>query len=251
MKNRKIDITYDNIEIVLVESQGAGNIGSVARAMKNCGFSRLTLVNPCEYLVDECWMMACSADDIIKNARVVPTLKEALKDSTIAVATTARGGKGRSPHFTLNEASREINKIDSQNKISIIFGREDKGLKNEELSLCDMFTHIPAHEDYTSFNLAQSVLLVCHSIFSAEVEEKPTLVAEKKERVEKMYVHLEEALKSLNYGTEEFGHKGEYLMSVIMRNFRRLFGRTLLEEKEVQMIRGILTRIIDTKGKKK
>ncbi len=229
-----------NIEIVLAGPQSAGNIGSVARAMKNTGFKRLVLVNPADYLNDEAFSMACNAGDVLKSAVVFSDLGEALEGSGLVAGATRRKGKLRTPLITLDEAASEVLKFSRKNKVSILFGREDKGLKNEELSLSDILFEIPSHEDYPSLNLSHAVFTVCFRLFTLEAPlEGPSFEVAPRGDIEKMYIHLERSLKALGYGQEDKGH----ILRGIMKNFRMLFGRTGLMEKEVRMLRGIFTRI--------
>ncbi len=235
-------VSGDNIEIVLVGPQSAGNIGSTARVMMNTGLTNLVLVSPVEYANDEAWSRACNAVEILRDARVTESLEEALSTSAYVVATSRRRGKNRSPTLTLSEAVPRLLEISTKNKISILFGREDKGLSNDEISMADMVLEIPSDEAYPSLNLSHAVFAVAHSLFTAEVScESAPMELARREDVLMMYEHLEVVLRRIGYGCADKG--GEYLLRVIMRNSRRLFGRTTLMQKEVNMIRGILAKI--------
>ncbi len=228
-----------NFRVVLAGPQSSGNVGSVARAMKNTGFSRLALVNPCEYMNNEAWSMACKADDVLKNASVHTDLGECVKDSGLIVGTTRRMGRGRYPVLTLKEAAPTILAMGQNNTVSILFGREDRGLDNGEIPLCNMLVEIPTCPEYPSLNLSHAVFIVCYEIFSLTEAKAPVVVAAPNEEKERMYVHMESALRALGYGEQG----GEYLLTSIMRGFRKLFGRTNLMQKEINMLRGIFTQI--------
>lgn len=236
----------DNIEVVLVEPQSSGNIGSTARAMKNTGLSNLVLINPCDYLNNEALSMACKAGEVLKGAVVHSTLRDFLKGSVVTVGTTRRVGKDR-PVMLLEEAVPVILGFARAGRVAVLFGREDRGLKNYEIPLCDMLVEIPAHVDYPSVNLSHAVFIVCHHLFMASAWEAPergplsgpAFEVAPREDIERMYEHLERALRALEYGEKG----GEYLLDLILKNFRRLFGRTGLRQREVNMIRGILTQI--------
>ncbi|MBI5642138.1 MAG: RNA methyltransferase [Deltaproteobacteria bacterium] len=232
-------LTQKNISIVLVEPQSSGNVGSVARAMKNTGFSELVLVNPCEYLNNESYSFACKADDILKGARVVSTLDECLKETGLIIGTTRRMGKIRYPVLTLQEAAPRILEFSASNRVSILFGREDRGLENEEIPLCDMLVEIPTHDDYPSINLSHAVFTVCYHLFVEKGSVKPAVEVAPREELERMYIHMEAALRALDYGEQG----GEYLLEAILRSFRKLLGRTGLMQKEINMLRGIFTQI--------
>ncbi len=237
---------FDNVDIVLVSPQGAGNIGSAARAMMTTGFTKLVLVDPVDYeydesAFDEAFSMACNAASVLKGAVVKPDLRGAIAASGLVAAATRRKGKFRTPLLTLDEAAGEILASSEKNRVSILFGREDKGLTNEELKLSDILFEIPTDELYPSLNLSHAVLAVCHRLFTMDQPpEVHSYETAEHEEVEKLYEHFERALRALGYGT---GDKA-FLLESIMKNLRRLFGRTALMDKEVRMLRGILTRIV-------
>ncbi|MFQ5736420.1 MAG: RNA methyltransferase, partial [Thermodesulfobacteriota bacterium] len=164
-----------NISIVLVEPRGSGNVGSVARAMKNTGLSDLVLVNPCDYLNNEAYSMACKADDVLRAARVYPTLDECVKTTGVLVGATRRMGRLRYPVLTLDEAVPRIIELARTNRVSILFGREDRGLLNSEIKQCDILFEIPTSGAYPSLNLSVAVMLVCHHIFTAQGAKGPTV----------------------------------------------------------------------------
>ena len=229
----------ENIEIVLVEPQSPGNVGSVARAMKNTGFGRLALVKPCDFTTNEALSMACKADDLLRASVVYPTLDACVADTGVVVGTTRRQGRVRYPILTLDEAVPKILEFASGNKVSILFGREDRGLENDEIPVCDILFEIPTNEEYGSLNLSHAVFLVCYSLFTAVGAAAPTVKVAPREELLKMYLHMEETFRSLGYG--DMG--GEHLLETILRSFRRLFGRTGLMQKEINMLRGIFTQI--------
>ena len=234
-----VSAVADNISIVLVEPAGPGNIGSVSRAMKNTGFAGLTLVNPVSFKNDEGFKMACNASDILLGARVVDGLAEALDGADVIAGATRRLGRIRQPVLMLDEAAPELIKLGRKNKVSILFGREDKGLKNHEIKLCDILFEIPSTEACPSLNLSHAVFIVCHKLYTALDPPGPRIKSAPRPLYDEMFVHMESALKTLGYG--EQGR--EYLLSAIMRTFKRLFGRTALMTKEVNMLRGIFTQI--------
>lgn len=228
-----------NISIVLVEPQSPGNVGSVARAMRNTGFSRLSLVNPCEYLNNEGYSMACNAAPMLFEAKVFASIKDAVRDSGLVIGATRRLGSKRYPVLTLEEGVSKTLELSAKNNVSILFGREDKGLKNEEIALCDILFEIPTHQGYPSLNLSHAVFATCWSLFVSEGDKTPAIKTTERSEVEKMYEHMEETLRKLDYGEKGGGH----LLDAIMRGFKRLFGRTGLMQKEVNMLRGIFTQI--------
>src|SRR5262245_6493408 len=135
----------DNIRIVLVEPQHAGNIGGVARAMKNMAFSRLVLVNPADHLALEARMMAMDAFDILQRAQVVSSLSQAVGEAGYVLGTTRRLGKARQAQQTSRSIAPLILELAASNPVALVFGREDSGLSNDELSQCHELISIPAH----------------------------------------------------------------------------------------------------------
>lgn len=228
-----------NISVVLVEPQSSGNVGSTARAMRNTDFTDLVLINPCDYKNNESYSMACKADDVLARARVFPTLEAYLNEPSIVVGTTRRIGRHRYPVIPLDEAVPMILRLAASGRVAILFGREDRGLLNEEIPHCDILVEIPTSEDYPSINLSHAVFTVLHHLFTAQSPKAQVIRSAPKEEVLKMYAHLEDTLKRLGYGDKG----GEYLLEAIMRSFKRLFGRTGLMMKEVNMLRGILAQI--------
>ncbi len=238
------------IRIVLVEPRSPGNIGSVARVMKNTGFRDLVLVNPVEFRNDEAFSMACKAGEMLLGPPVFQSLEEAVKGSGVVVGTTRRKGKTRYPILTLYDAVPKILSLARRNTVSILFGREDKGLRNDEISLCDLLVEIPTHNEYPSLNLSHAVFAVCHAFFNARTPAEPSMAVASREDVEMMYEHLERTLRLLGYG--DAVKRSEFLLRSMMRNFRKLFGRTALMPREVNMVRGVLTRIeerLSSKGR--
>ncbi len=236
----------ENLSVVLVEPRGSGNVGSVARAMMNTGLRSLVLVNPCRHMNNEALSMACNATDVLAGAEIHESVEDAIAESPVTFGATRRTGRLRYPILTLEEAAVEVFRFSKKNRVSILFGREDKGLKNEEIAMCDILFEIPSAPEYASFNLAQAVMIVCHTLYmksQKELElESPrdaSIVAAPRADIEGMYVHLEETLKELEYGEQG----GEHILRAIMRSFHRLLGRTALMDKEVNMIRGILNQV--------
>jgi TrmH family RNA methyltransferase len=232
-----------NISIILVEPRSPGNIGSTARVMKNTGLRDLRIVtppaDPVNHQSEEALYLACNATDVLGKARFFPTIEAAIDGANMVVGTTRRTGKIRFPIFSLAQATEKIIGIGPANKVAILFGREDKGLKNEEVDICDLLLEIPTHKDQPSLNLSHAVFAVCHSLFTSTVSEEPPFELARRTDVLNMYTHLEVTLRSLGYGDHR--KHGDYLLETIMRNFKRLFGRSSLMEKEANMIRGILT----------
>ncbi len=152
----------ESIQIVLVNTTHSGNIGGVARAMKNMGLSKLVLVEPrCPFPSDDAVDRASGADDLLSQAVIVPTLEEAIADSHLVFGTSARGRHIPWPIMDPHEAVGVMAQADEK-IVSIVFGREDRGLTNEELQLCHHHVHIPSCEEFSSLNVAAAVQVLAY-----------------------------------------------------------------------------------------
>jgi tRNA/rRNA methyltransferase len=231
----------DNIRIVLVSPKVAGNIGWSVRGMKNMGLSRLVMVNPVQYKVEEVRPFAFRAEDILGQARIVCSLQEALQEVELAIGTTRRFGKQRRPCYYLRDAAPKIVSTARNNTVAVVFGSEECGLSNEEIALCDTILTIPEETDYPSLNLSHAVTIVCYELYLAEHSESltPLLNLATREQVEGMFEHVRRTLAGLGY--DKSG--GRDLLENIMLSLRRLLGRAGLETHDINAIRGICRRI--------
>jgi tRNA/rRNA methyltransferase len=232
-------LDLSRIRIVLVEPRVPENIGMAARAMKNCGISRLVLVRPVEHLSAAACRPAMEAYPLVQAAEVHTQLAEAIQGSRMIVGATRRGGQDRHPLLTPAAWIREVLPRAEGQEVSILFGTEKDGLTREAPDRCDVLLTLPAHPDYGSFNLAQAVLLVCYELFRASPDyaagDSRLELATDKER-EEFYTHLESLLLSVGFLHEN--NPGR-----IMSSLRRLFGRTGLEERDIRILRGILSQV--------
>lgn len=242
MKNWK-----DNIYFVLVEPREPGNIGAAARAMKNMGFKNLCLVNPPSLITDEARWLAHNSLDILDSAQIFPDIKEAVSGKSIVVGTSRRTGKKRGMCFQPDKGSERIFEIAASNKIAILFGREDRGLFNNEVEECGYLITIPANRKHPSLNLAQAVMIIAYELFIAEfrssakdkkvIKQMPKLADHKE--LSHLYERWEEALSLLDYSVR--GDRD--LRKKIMLNLKHCFGRAGLTEHELKMFQGIISRI--------
>jgi len=239
----------ENVSIILVEPQSPGNVGMVCRAMKNMGLSQLRLVNPCSISHPEALMFAVSARDLLDSALIYPTLADALADTPLSVATTRRHGKYRQEIWTPGEIVARIRSDKGTNRAALVFGREDSGLTTEEVALCRWQATIPTSDEYGSLNLAQAVLIFCYELFGGMT---PEVTADARElaageSLESMYGQMERILLKIGFlNPENPAH--------LMRSLRRIFARAELDEREVAIVRGMMSQIDwaarEYKGKK-
>lgn len=230
------------LHIVLVNPRGDGNIGAVARAMKNCGAANLVLVNPAPFDTPRGREMACSAQDVLKGARVVASLNEALGQSSFAVGFTARTGHHRRPIETFDDGIALIGQRLKRGPVALVFGREDDGLTNGELDRCDQVMGIPSSSIYPSFNLAQAVMIALHAVFrSVDSSSDPTLDDPFVVRADyrAMLASFERILARLGYSFDD----GEALGSNIIVRFGHILGRAGVDRADVAMFEGLLARL--------
>jgi len=232
----------ENIKIVLVHTTHSGNIGGVARAMKNMGLTQLTLVAPLEYPAPEANWRAASAVDVLENAEVVSTLDEAIADCRFVVGTSARDRRIPWPLQDARGCAERIATHSVGERVAILFGREDRGLLNEELQRCNLHCHIPTHEGYPSLNLAMAVQIVSYELRMMTLSGKTGHTEDAdwdtpfstSADMARFYAHLEETLV-------EIGFLDPQAPRQLMPRLHRLFNRLRLDEMELNILRGILT----------
>lgn len=230
--------------ILLVEPKYPGNVGAVARIMKNFDFSNLIIVNPSfDMEHDDCRKFAMHAQEIIDNAIVLETFKKALKKVDYMAGTSAIESKNDKHHlrksFTPKKFAEEIYKMEG--RIGIAFGREDYGLLNEEIKNCDLLIKIPASEVYPTLNLSHAVCIVLYELFVNRYEPKEVLLADGKEK-EKLYEFFDLLLKEINYP--------DFKMEKTKILFRRIIGRAMLSKWEYHTLMGVLKKAIQASRKK-
>ncbi len=165
MEKEKAEL-LKNLHVVLVEPKNPGNIGSVVRAMKNMGVSKLRLVNPVEYRdVIEQRKMGYRAQDITKKSKEYETLAEALDDMSLVFLATTKKGKWKQDFLVPDDGAKIIAERLQKEKVAIVFGREDSGVTIDESQLADYFLHIPMAGSYPSLNLSQAVVVILYEIF--------------------------------------------------------------------------------------
>ncbi len=221
-----------DIDIVLVEPLYEGNVGFAARVMKNFGFASLVLTDPCE-LGDDAYARASHAGDVLENAEVT-TLDEVFRRSHLTVATTGEVSKSvctpmRMPYYTPAELRGMIADIDG--RVSIIFGRENRGLENAEVRRCDLICTIPASPDYPILNLSHAVGIVCYEL--AHLPRGSYQLASR-EDMECLYRHIDHFLDLI--GHQNFKRENTMIL------LRRLVSRTNLTSREVSTLHGLMRR---------
>lgn len=230
------------IRVVLVETSHPGNIGASARAMKTMGLTHLYLVSPRAFPDIKAIEMAAGADDVLEDAVVVSSLKEALHGCQLILMTSARPRELDLPGLTPETAAMRINEMSDDADIALVFGRERTGLTNEELLHGHYHVEIPTNPLYSSLNLGQAVQIISYEVAKQVLVPTSELVPRKQEelatsdQVEKFYEHLEHVLRVIDF-LKPSNPKH------VMHRLRRLFNRAKLEVTEVNILRGILKQI--------
>ena len=203
-----------NLKVVLVGTRYGGNVGSACRAMANCGLAELRLVAPS------------------------PDLTWAFAEQTV-VGTSRRGGLYRQHSSEAREAVPGLLETASKAPVALVFGREDKGLLNEELLLCTHIVRIPAAPAYPSFNLAQSVVLLCHEFYRATLGDRPLPSPEEEvsppassKMRQTMLAHWREMLLATGFTDEP---RADHMME----GFGRIFARGAKTEADMRILMGL------------
>lgn len=226
--------------IVLVEPTHPGNIGATARAMKNMGLTRLHLVSPLRFPSADATSRASGADDLLETAILYPSLDEAIADCQLVVGASARLREIPWPEITLKACADLVAQQSVGAEIAILFGREHSGLTNQELDRCQYILTIPCNPEFSSLNIAAAVQIVTYELFvkattatALQQSANPSEYATAAE-LELFYEHLYQALNTIGFIHPDKPRS-------IMRRIRRLYTRTRLEKKEIDILRGILS----------
>jgi len=209
--------------------------------MKNMGIKSLSLVQPKEFPSDVAIYRSKAAKDILEHAQVFNNLEEAIFDCELVIGTSARGRKVPWPILNPKEAAEEVSRSSSHHNIAIIFGREDRGLTNEELGLCNLHVNIPTDPDYSSLNLAQAVQILVYEIRQAilgEQEDKDYWDVElaNNDQTELLINHMDELMQQVEFYDVDNPRK-------LLLRVRRFFKRSRIDVMETNIFRGLFATI--------
>ena len=229
------------VQIVLVETSHPGNIGSVARAMKNMGLANLALINPKKFPHQEATALAGNATDVLENAKTFPSIQEAVKNSKVIYATSARDRTIEWPTLTARDAALEMRELVlNEVQVSILFGREDRGLTNEELQLANKHLIIPAHPEYPVLNIAMSTQVVCYELYQSSqnnfVESWQDFPEYTSEELNNLIEHFNETVEALELVDPK---NPKQITTRMERMFRRLYP----DQMEGNFLRGFLKAV--------
>ena len=224
----------------MVETSHPGNIGAVARAMKNMCMSQLYLVAPKIFPSADATSRASGADDILASAVLCDSLQEAIADCQLVIGASARSRTIAVPEESPRVCAEKLAIEAQDKKVAILFGRENSGLKNHELDLCQTLLSIPSNADYSSLNIASAVQVVCYELLVASNQqvvepERRDVPLASSAQMESFYEHLYQALNEIGFINPEKS-------TSIMRRLRRVYHRAALDTKELDILRGILKK---------
>lgn len=248
-------LRLDHIRIVLVETTHPGNIGSAARAMHTMGLSQLHLVNPRTFPSDHATALASSATALLDQAHIHPTLDDALGDCQLVIATSSRARHIPWPCISAHELGEHLDSLststNAQPNIAILFGREDRGLTNDELHRCNLHVTIPTNPDYGVLNVAAAVQVICYELRLALTNDStpshhphqrtlPNIPWDQPpashQDIQRMLTHLERVMTQTGFLHPD--HPGH-----VMTRLQRLFLRAQPDDTEINILRGLLTAI--------
>lgn len=255
--NAAVAAHLSHVRIVMVNTTLPANIGSALRAMKTMGLNKLVLVAPKTYPHPDIDALAAGATDLIEQIEVVEQLEDAIADCHLVFGTSARSRTIPWPLLDARPAAvKSLNAVAQYGQnIAIIFGREDRGLTNEELALANYHVTIPVNEEYGVLNVAQAIQVICYEMRMAAIDivgkiadpaatmqvtdseamqwDEPLV---NHEQMQQFYPHLEKMLAEIEF----MDPKNPRLLPL---RLRRLFGRIQLDRMEYHLLRGIFSRV--------
>jgi tRNA/rRNA methyltransferase len=221
------------IVFILVEPAVPENVGAAARALKTMGFSDLRLVNPCDYLSVDARKLAHASNDILENASVYNTLEEALHDIDFAFATSARDRWIKLDIIDSHEMPKFIEgKGDTISNVAVVFGREESGLTNHEINLCQRVTTIPLKTKYPSLNLAQSVMVYAYILSGIKLGMNEAAKADTTQSFQALSKKVDAVMKAIDLGPDKL---------IYGRLMERL---SELGEQDIKLLHSITTELI-------
>ena len=229
-----------SVRVVLVGTTHPGNIGAVARAMKNMGLTELVLVDPRHFPHEEATARASGAEDVLDCATVAGTLEEALVDCHFTVGASARSRAIEWPTYEPRECAARLVEESGKGKVALVMGPEKSGLSNEHLDRCQALLTIPTNPDFSSLNLAMAVQVITYELRLATLERTPAAPPEippaTSDEMEHFYRHLESVITMTGFLDPEQPR-------TLMRRLRRLFNKSEPDQNEINILRGILTSV--------
>jgi TrmH family RNA methyltransferase len=245
----------NNIAFVIVRPVYLGNIGAVARAMKNFALSDLRLVSPPKNYKDaEARKMAVGAFDILKQAKVFDNLAEALKDVSVSVGTTSGKQRKLNP-IALADISPSLKESAKNNRVAFVLGDERDGLRQEDLNRCHHIVTIPTSESLPSLNLAQAACIIGYEIsrlsLKADNCAQPDSPASRAQTELSSGEYDDELLQLFADLSDTVNFSRVFNRQLVLTEFRQLWQRTKPTKREADLLKGILIRLNQHLGERK
>ncbi|MCH7855555.1 MAG: TrmJ/YjtD family RNA methyltransferase [Gemmatimonadetes bacterium] len=241
----------DNVVIVLDRPKDVVNVAGVVRVMMNMGLSRLRLVSPDDFDTYRIGGIAHRSEELTGAAETFETLQDALSDVVLSVATSARPRTDQRNYVRPREIAPRIVEGTASGLVALVFGREDRGLTNEGLDLCQSVAIVPTAAEYPSLNLAQACLVLCYEIHLAGSEETP-LPRGKRDQGPATQKDLEEMYSALHRGLSRIDFfKGDRHPESVMRLLRTILSRAEPDLREARLVRAMgfeMERYFDREG---
>jgi tRNA/rRNA methyltransferase len=224
------------LKVILVEPEHEGNIGSVARAMKNFGFDELCIVNPKTEIGSQAKAYASHSYDILERSRIVRTIDEALEGCGHVVGTTAIPGRRPANVLRTTLSPERYARLAGslKDKIGLIFGRESLGLSNMELDKCDALITIPASAEYKTLNMAMACTVVLYELHKYTHGMPEPIQHSDSQDIGRLIEYFERLARQV--GTPEHRRR------LAVRAFRNLLSRGLPTKRETLLLMGIIRR---------
>jgi len=224
------------IAVIAQEFSTPGNCGALARVMANFGVNKLILVNPkCDYKSKEALDRARHAKKILFHAKVCRNFEEAVQMFDYTIATTAQTGTDynitRSP-LSPKELALKIN---LKRSYAIVIGRENSGMTNEEIRMCDFTVTIPSFSKYKTLNVSHAAAIILYEIYSSKSYESSVAPVGRIQK-EKLVSLINTVIDSLEFKTEE---------SCITQhiNWKKFIGKAMLTRREAQSLFGFFKKV--------
>ena len=227
--------------VVLVEPSGPINVGSVARLCENFSVQELRIVSPkCDYLAQEAKKMAVRGLKILEKAIVHKDINSALSDCSRVIATCGRKEHGDIPLNSNKEALCWALKSEREEKIALVFGREDRGLSNEELLKANKVISLNTSENYPSLNLSHAVAIVLHQF--NQFNELNLLKPNSAISYPANLIKLEDCINDAGSLLLDIGFLMKHTYEAKMAKIKKLLIRGEIKDDEVALIRGIISQ---------
>jgi tRNA/rRNA methyltransferase len=224
------------ISFILVEPSVPENVGAAARAIKTMGFEHLLLVSPCDYLSGPSRWLAHGSNEILENARKFTHLKEALTGFDFIIGTSAKKRSVKYDYLPLPQLPPLLqSKGDTIHNVAMVFGREESGLRNEELKMCDLVTTVPMKFAFPSLNLAQAVMLYAWELSRIQLPEKKYAPAKNEDSLRALMQKFRQVLIQTGFSEQT---------AIFPRFLERI---SFLEEDDIHLLHSFCNKLLEKK----